>query len=182
MSTPLHVRLQVLFSCELAILRVSVSVGVACALLISVIGCQSNAAKVAPAEAPAVPVSQPVKREVTDYVEFTGQTKAVHSNDIIPQVTGYLVQMPFQEGSEVKKGDLLFEVDPRPYKAQLDQAQGQVKLYEAQLKLAKAILAQDLDIARTPGAVSQRELDKDYASVDQAAAAVEAAKASVEVF
>lgn len=75
-------------------------------------------------------------------MEFTGQTKAVHSNDIIPQVTGYLVQTPFQEGSEVKKGDLLFEVDPRPYKAQLDQAQGQVDLYKAQLKLAMVNLAE----------------------------------------
>ena len=63
-----------------------------------------------------VPVSQPVQREVTDYAEFTGQTKGIFSNDIIPQVTGYLIQTPFVEGAEVKKGDLLFEVDPRPYK------------------------------------------------------------------
>ena len=71
-----------------------------------VAGCQSNAAKIAPAEPPAVPVSQPVQREVTDYVEFTGQTKAFFSNDIIPQVTGYLVQMPFQEGCGGQEGGL----------------------------------------------------------------------------
>ena len=46
--------------------------------------------------------------------------------NIIPRVTGYLVRMPFKEGSEVKKGDLLFEVDPRPYQAQFDQADSQV--------------------------------------------------------
>ena len=107
---------------RLPIWRVLISFGVAGALMAGVVGCQTGTAKVAPAEPPAVPVSQPVQREVTDYMEFTGQTKAVFSNDIIPQVTGYLVQMPFKEGDEVKKGDLLFEVDPRPYKAQLDQA------------------------------------------------------------
>ena len=74
-------------------------------------------------------------------MDFTGQTKAVQSVDIIPLVTGYLVQMPFQEGAEVKEGDLLFVVDRRPYKAQLDQAQGQVNLYQAQLKLARTTLA-----------------------------------------
>ena len=90
-----------------------------------------------------VPVSQPVQREVTNYVDFTGRTEAVHSVDIRPRVTGYLVKMPFQEGEEVKEGDLLFVVDPRPYKAQLDQAQGQVDLYQASLKLARTTLARD---------------------------------------
>src|SRR5262245_32696648 len=143
MSSRVHHRGGLLFERGGPVWRVPVLFGVASALTASVVGCQSNAARVAPAEPPAVPVSQPVLREVTDYVEFTGQTKAVHSNDIIPQVTGYLVQMPFQEGAEVKTGDLLFEVDPRPYKAQLDQAQGQVDLYKAQLRLARVNLARN---------------------------------------
>ena len=61
-----------------AISRGSLPVGVACVFLAVVVGCQTNAPKIAPAEPPAVPVSLPVQREVTDYVEFTGQTKAVH--------------------------------------------------------------------------------------------------------
>ena len=77
-------------------------------------GCQANATKVAPAELPVVPVSQPIQREVTDYVDFTGRTEAVYSVDIRPRVTGYLGEMPFEEGAEVKAGDLLFVVDPRP--------------------------------------------------------------------
>ena len=106
-----------------------------------------------------MPVSQPVQREVTDYAEFTGQTKGIFSNDIIPQVTGYLVQMPFEEGAEVKKGDLLFEVDPRPYKAQLDQAQGQVDLNKAQLKLARTTSpATGPSNASSPGSVSRSYL------------------------
>ena len=130
-----------------------------------------------------MPVSQPVQREVTDYVEFTGQTKAVFSNDIIPQVTGYLVQMPFQEGSEVKKGDLLFEIDPRPYKAQLDQAQGQVDLYKAQLKLAMVNLARNRAIeSASPGSVSRQLFDQGQAVVDEAKARVDAAQRSMDLY
>ena len=51
---------------------------------------------------------------MTDYIDYTGRTDAVYTVDIRPRVTGYLVKMPFKEGSEVKAGDLLFEVDPRP--------------------------------------------------------------------
>ena len=159
------------------------SFAVTFAFLLGAIGCQSNVSKVVQDEPPAVPVSQPVQREVTDYVEFTGQTKAVHSNDIIPQVTGYLVRMPFQEGAEVKKGDLLFEVDSRPYKAQLDQAQGQVDLYKAQLKLAKVNLARSRAIdAASPGTVSRQQFDQGQAVVDEAAARVEAAERSMELY
>jgi multidrug efflux system membrane fusion protein len=147
------------------------------------LGCQSNAAKVAPPEAPAIAVSQPVQKEVTDYVEFTGQTKAVHSNDIIPQATGYLVQMPFQEGAEVKQGELLFEVDPRPYKAQLDQAQGQVDLYKAQLRLARVNLGRNRAIeASSPGSVSRQQFDQGQAVVDEASARVNAAERSMELY
>src|SRR5207248_2746319 len=99
-------------------------------LSLSLAGCRKTAPQVAPAETPAVPAANPVEREVTDYADFTGRTDAVHSVNIVPRVTGYLVRMPFKEGSEVKKDDLLFEIDPRPYQAQLDQAQAQVNLEE----------------------------------------------------
>jgi multidrug efflux system membrane fusion protein len=145
-------------------------------------GCEQSAPQVAPPQPPVVPVSQPVLREVTDTIDFTGRTEAVESVNIVPRVTGYLVKIPFKEGSEVKTNDLLFEVDPRPYKAQLDQAVGQVKLYEAQLKLAKTTLARDVEIAKTPGAVSQQQLDQDRAAVEQAEASVKAAEASLEVY
>jgi len=90
----------------------------------ALLGCSDGAPQVAPPQAPVVPVSQPVQRQVTDYVDFTGRTDAVNTVNIVPRVTGYLVKMPFTEGALVKKDDLLFEVDPRPYKAQLDQAEG----------------------------------------------------------
>jgi multidrug efflux system membrane fusion protein len=129
------------------------------------------------------PVSKPVQRAVTEYVDFTGGTDAVEAVDIRPRATGYLVQMPFQEGREVKRGDLLFEIDPRPYKAQLDQAQGQVQLNEASLKLARTTYERDRAIAQSvAGGVSQQQLDQDLASVDEAAARLKAAAASTEVY
>src|SRR4051794_30910498 len=78
-------------------------------------GCQRPPALVAPTEPSVLPVSRPVGREVTDYVDFTGRTGALQSADIRPRVTGYLVNMPFKEGAIVKAADLLFVVDRRPY-------------------------------------------------------------------
>jgi RND family efflux transporter MFP subunit len=89
--------------------------------------------------------------------------------------------MPFKEGSDVKKGDLLFEIDPRPYQAQLNQAHSQVTLNEAQLKLAQTNYARDLPLVRA-SAVTQRELDQEKAAVDEAAARIEASKAALEVY
>jgi multidrug efflux system membrane fusion protein len=146
-------------------------------------GCQASRAKVAPPEVPVVPVSQPVRREVTDYVDFTGRTEAVHSVDIRPRVTGYLTQMPFQEGAEVKAGDLLFVIDPRPYETQLGQAQGQVDLYKASLKVARITLARDLAVNhRVPNSISQQLIDQQQAMVDEAEARVRAAERSTELY
>src|SRR5205807_868788 len=123
-------------------------------------GCSQGAPKLAPSEPPGIPVSQPVRRVVTDYMDFTGRTDAVQAVDIRARVTGYLVDMPFKEGAEVKKDDLLFVVDPRPYQAQLDQAEGQVDRYQAQLDLAKTTYVRFQGLAVSePGAVSKQALD-----------------------
>ncbi|WP_165224981.1 efflux RND transporter periplasmic adaptor subunit [Aquisphaera insulae] len=146
-------------------------------------GCARRTPQAAPAEPPSIPVSRPVTRKITDYVEFTGRTEAVQSVDIRPRSTGYLVEMPFKEGTEVKAGDLLFVIDPRPYKAQLDQAAGQVNLYQAQLKLAKSTLARDVAINRiTPNAVSRQQLDQEEAAVEEAQARVNAYEKNMEVY
>jgi multidrug efflux system membrane fusion protein len=146
-------------------------------------GCGPTAAQAPPSGAPAIPVSQPVQREITDYVDFTGRTDAVETVSVRARVTGYLTKIPFREGSEVKEGDLLFQIDPRPYQAQLDQAQGQVELNDASLKLAKATYERDRAIAGSvAGGVSRQQLDQDLAAVDEAAARLKAAKASTEVY
>jgi multidrug efflux system membrane fusion protein len=146
-------------------------------------GCQRTGVSVAPSETPVVPVSQPVRREVTDYVEFIGRTDAVHSVEVRPRVTGYLVDMPFREGAEVKENDVLFVVDPRPYQAQLDQAQGQIDLYKASLRLARTNLARDRAIdASSPGSVSLQQFDQDQALVDEADARLKAYEKTLELY
>jgi multidrug efflux system membrane fusion protein len=146
-------------------------------------GCQAARRQVAPAETPVVPVSLPIERRVTDYVDFTGRTEAVHSVDIRPRVTGYLTEMPFREGAEVKAGDLLFVVDPRPYQAQLDQATVQVDLYKASLKVARVTLARDLAInVKVPNSISQQQIDQEQAAVQEAEARVRAFEKSAELY
>ena len=146
-------------------------------------GCQRSPTQVAPSEPPSLPVSKAVAREIVNYAEFTGRTEAVEAVDVRPRVTGYLTRIPFKEGSEVKKGDLLFEIDPRPYQAQLDQANGQVNLYKAQMKLAQINYARDQAIsARVQGSISQQQLDQDVASIEEATARVKAYEAYTEVY
>ncbi len=158
-------------------------------------------------ELPVMPVSHPIARVVTDYADFTGRTDAKFSVNIVARVTGYLVPVEkpvkqaseakeadpavnrqeggyaFKEGSEVKKGDLLFLIDPRPYQAQYDQAQSQVTLDEAQLNLAKTTLARYQALNKdTPGAVSEQALDQYKAAVVEAEARVFAQRKSLEVY
>lgn len=152
-------------------------------LLATAGGCKPRDAEVKPALPPQVTVSTPITRTVTEFVDFTGRTEAPSSVDIRARVTGYLVKMPFVEGTEVKTGDLLFEVDPRPYQAQLDAAQGEVVLNEAKLKLAKADNARAKNIAQVnAGAISKQDLDKYEAAQEEAAAAVQASKANLETY
>jgi multidrug efflux system membrane fusion protein len=145
-------------------------------------GCNKKTVDVAPAAPPAIPVSLPVSRQVTDYIDFTGRTEAKDSVSVVPRVTGYLVSAPFKEGAEVKAGDLLFEIDPRPYQAQYDQAAGQVLLNEARVKEAVADNLRAKELAKTPGAISKQDLDRYQAAEEEAVAAVQAAKASLEVY
>jgi multidrug efflux system membrane fusion protein len=144
-------------------------------------GCHRNAAGPAAAPPLVVPVSQPVSRAVTDYVDYTGRVDAVQSLDVRARVTGYLIQMPFKEGSEVKKGELLFEIDPRPYQAQVDAAKAQVSLAEANYRLAKAENQRSQAIARRDaGAISAEDLERYVAQEAQSSASLGVARANLE--
>src|SRR6266851_2891983 len=88
--------------------------------------------------APEVLVSLPVSREVADYVDFPGRIEAVNSIEVRARVTGYLDKVYFQEGAEVKQGDLLFEIDPRPYKAELARTEGNIVQSEGRLRRMEA--------------------------------------------
>jgi RND family efflux transporter MFP subunit len=131
------------------------------------------------AKALQVPIVRPVARQVTDYEEFTGRVEAVNRVELRPRVTGYLLKSSFREGDEVKAGDVLFEIDPRPYKAELDRAQAGLRQAEAQVKLTEANL-QRLKALAARGAAGPEEVDKATAEQTLAAAALLAAKASLE--
>lgn len=130
----------------------------ALALLIGfIIGCGSTSA---PVEAPPPPVTvaKPELREVTDYDDYEGRIAAVDSVEVRPRVRGHLDKVTFIGGEMVKKGDLLFEIDPRPYKAALDAAEAQKSAAEAALNLANKEYARATSLAKT-GAASREEVD-----------------------
>ena len=110
-------------------------------------GCASAPAA-PPAAAPIpVPVSYPVEREVTDFADFTGRVTAVDSVEVRARVGGYLAKVNFKKGALVKQGDVLFEIDPRPYQAHVNRDVGQIATNEAALKRARADNARNKAVA-----------------------------------
>jgi len=108
-------------------------------------------------------VSRPVERYVTDYADFTARTAAIDSVEVRAHVWGYMDKVNFKEGALVKKGDVLFELDPRPYQAMLNQAKAKVAQDEAQFKYDEAEYQRNANLVRT-GAVSRSDLDKTAAA------------------
>lgn len=145
----------------------------------ALLGCERAPEANAAVAPPVVAVSQPIEREVTDYDEYTGRTAAVDAVEVRARVSGYLVKVHFQEGALVEKGDLLFEIDPRPFQAVLDEAEGRVAQWEARLVRAEADAARNQQLL-PGGAVSERELDTAVADRDEARAAIRSAQAAVE--
>lgn len=126
-----------------------------------------------------VNVAQVVSREVTEWDEFNGRFAAVDSVEIRPRVSGYITRIAFKEGAEVKKGDLLIEIDDREYRAALARAESEVK--RAQTRVSKA----ERDIERgkklvEAKAMSREEWDQKSAELEQAKADVSAMQAAAD--
>ena len=156
---------------------------IACLLALAALagaGCRRTSSDSPEAAVPAVRFVKPAVQEVTEYSYFTGRMDAVQSVDVRARVTGYLEEIKFTEGQEVKEGDLLFKIDPRPYQAVADEAHSQIALSKARLDLAKANFNRLKEIARTPGAVSQQEVDTTAATLEQANAQLQASLASAK--
>jgi multidrug efflux system membrane fusion protein len=130
---------------------------------------------------PVVRVVEPTLREVTEYVYFTGRTEAVEAVEVRARVTGYLVAVEFKPGARVEVKQRLFQVDPRPFQAELDRANSQIALAQAQLDLAKADYLRAVEVAKTPGAIARQDLETLAAKQAQAEAELKAAQASSEV-
>jgi multidrug efflux system membrane fusion protein len=127
---------------------------------------------------PMVRVVHPVVRPVTDYRFATGRTEARESVELQSRVTGYLQSIDFTPGDVVPANKQLFKIDPKPYEAAYNIALAQVALAQARLKLAQADFARAQELLRTPGVISQAEVDKYIAAQTEASAQVAAAEAN----
>jgi RND family efflux transporter MFP subunit len=156
--------------------------GLAAVAIASLSGCrgsQSQAAPKAP-EAVAVIVAPPVEQDITDFMDYTGRTEAVESVEIRSRVSGYLTHVGFMGSldSEVKQGDLLFQIDDRPYKNALASAKARLASAEASLKTSSAELERTEGLFKK-GVVVQAELDRDVGRKAQSDADILGAHAAI---
>ena len=128
--------------------------------------------------APAVEVMNVVQKDVPIVQEWVGSTDGLVNAKIYAQVQGYLIKQNYKEGSVVKKGQVLFEIDPRPFQATLEQAKGELAIHEGQLYTAKSNLEKIRPLAAEE-AMSKKDLDDAIGREASAKASVQAAKAAV---
>src|SRR5246500_3473252 len=150
------------------------------ALLSSSLGCSnSNVRASTSPQPPKVEVAPVIQKDVPVQGEWVGTLEGYVNAQIQPQVNGYLIRQDYHEGAFVKKGQPLFEIDPRPFQAVLDQAKGQLAQAEAQMGNAELNVKRDIPEAEAH-AIPQSQLDTDTQLLRGAKAAVAAAQASVE--
>jgi len=172
----------------------------AAGLCVAAAGCSRNAGGATAPQLLEVRVVQAAQKDVPIYKEWIGTLDGLVNADIKAQVSGYLVQQAYTEGSFVKKGQLLFQIDPRPFQAALDQARAQLAQSEGQLEQARAQLAQaeaqvavaeanqrrtQLDVDRyiplaQQQAITQQDLDNATQNNIAAKAQIQASQAQVE--
>jgi len=152
------------------------SVAIVIVLLAFCAGC--SARKPAPAPAPAVLVSKPLQRKLVDWDDFVGRFVAVNSVDIRPRVSGYLQSVGFRDGQIVRKGQVLFIIDPRPYQAALDQARGQEAHAASSVSNARIELTRARNLL-ADRVIAEQEYETRLAAEQQASADLLAAQAAV---
>jgi RND family efflux transporter MFP subunit len=153
--------------------------GALVAALVGLSGCRSDAQTNTPPPAPHVSVAAALERDVTEWDEFTGRLEAVESVEVRPRVTGYIESVSFIEGSTVRKGDLLFVIDPRPYRADLSKAEAELARAVARSELAASDAARSEQLVDIK-AVSREEYDSRINASREAKADVAAARAAVD--
>jgi len=142
-------------------------------------GCERRVVSAAPPQPPTVEVTSVVQKDVPTEGEWVGTLEGYVNAQISPQVSGYLIRQDYQEGAFVQKGQVLFEIDPRPFQAVLDQAKGQLAQAEARMANAEINVKRDIPEAEAH-AIPQSQLDTDTQMLLAAKAAVEADQAAVE--
>lgn len=155
--------------------------GLAAIALAAVGGCRSGDApgnQPPQGPPPTIKIAQPISRNVTEWDEYTGRIEAVESVDIRARVGGYLDKVYFKDGEKVKKGELLFVIDPRPFKAQLDYASAELERVRSRKELAANDMARAEKLFRVK-AISKEEYDGRQKGLREASAVVESASANV---
>ncbi len=142
-------------------------------------GCNQPSAEQTAPPPPPVTVAKPITKEIVEWDEYTGRTDAVQSVNITARVSGYLYNITFKAGEVVSQNDLLFVIDPRPYQAAYDQANGQLRQAEAQQKLNNLNLAR-ADELRAKNVIAKQDYDNAVSQKNVSDAQVIAAQAAVE--
>jgi RND family efflux transporter MFP subunit len=151
---------------------------VLCGSLLILGGCGGGKAA-SPAPVPSVEVVTVVQRDTPIYSDWVATLDGYVNAEIQPRVSGYIIKQNYREGAVVRKGDVLFEIDPRPLKASLDQAKAQLAQAEAQLGKASLDVERDTPLAEAR-AIAKSQLDTELQAKLGAEASVLAAKANVE--
>src|SRR5262245_43965420 len=142
-------------------------------------GCGKQASQTAPPP-PTVLVAQPVEREVVEWDEYIGRLESPETVEVRARVSGYLDKVHFKEGKEVKKGDLLFTIDPRPYQAEFEHADAEYERAVSQTDLAKNDFERAKRLIATQ-AISEEDYDTKSKTFAASQAAVKSAKAAMEL-
>jgi multidrug efflux system membrane fusion protein len=156
------------------------SLGAVALSLAILTGCHSsNAESPQGPPPPEVTVAEVVARDVVHWDEFSGRIAAVETVEVRPRVSGYLEHVAFTEGQEVERGQVLFVIDPRPYRAEFDRAQAELERARTRAELAGTELNRARKLRETL-AISQEILDQRAAALEENQAAIRAAEAAVE--
>lgn len=148
----------------------------ACTLTLA--ACDRSAPAQPPMQEPSVKVAQALKQEITEWDEYTGRIEAVDAVEIRARVEGFLEKINFTAGARIKKGDLLFVIDPKPFQAQLNYAIAELERAKTKHELARNDLARAENLFKAK-AISIEEYDARQKSLRETAAAVKSAEANV---
>jgi membrane fusion protein (multidrug efflux system) len=162
-----------------AVIRRAIDVLLLGCLLLFLEGCDRTKAASSAPPPPVVQVATVVQQDTPIYSEWVATLDGYVNAQIQPRVAGYIIRQNYKEGSVVRKGEVLFEIDPRPFKAALDQAKAQLAQAEAQLGKASLDVQRDTPLAQAR-AIAQSQLDTEIQAKLGAQATVLAAKANVE--
>jgi len=148
------------------------------AILLALAACTKTAAQQAPPQPPQVAVAPVVERDVTEWDEFTGRLQAVDSVEVRPRVSGFVSAVRFTEGAMVRKGDLLFQIDPRPFQAEVDRLHAELTRTRATVERANSELAR-AERLRQENAIANEERDRRASFAQESAAQVAAVEAAL---